>query len=370
MIWIILIALFSSLTSYILYKKIYEITLIEAFWIFFISFVFSIASLYFVIDNQLQDQKIESWFITSKVFRESYKYEKDYTYDCYCTRDKDWYETCQTCHWTNYYTEPKRYYLIQSVNSPVKNNQELTIQRLFSTKWDRLNQFSKPKEFCYWDCNFPSSETSKYLEVSYQKYENTKIWKTTSWYKNFKNYVKESDFVINTLENELNINYPIIQNYDEILRGNLLSKNQNEKLNLINSKSNKSNINILIYELKDENIYEKLIRNWKGGKPNDFIIIKNNNNFEIISWDNYQLKEKIKKLLYKNEDKTIDWILSILENNIYLLKTFKEKDFENYSYLDTKLTVFSIFILIFVNLLIILISIIIFFNNNENKNRY
>lgn len=371
MFLIIFICILSSITAYILYKKFEEISLLEAIGIFLISFSFSLISFFIASYYSLEDRKIVSWYITSKIYRESYKYEEDYTYDCFCTthEDSNWnsYETCSTCNWTHYYTESEKWYIYQWKEKPFNINWK--IERTFNTKWDRLNQTRKPIETCYWNCDFDSNYTYNWLSVDESKFNNTQVWDTSVWYEKFLNYLKNNNIVFSNLDQEnIIVEYPKINNYDFIDRTFwTLSEKNIKDLNEINSDLNKSWINIWIFFTNQENSYEKILRYWKGWKINDFWIIINNDNVDIICWDNYNLKEKIRNKIQLLERKNWDQIINVLKENKKDLLTFNEKDLSKYSYLDIELNIWKVLFLFILNIVIIFVISYVFLSNEHNK---
>jgi hypothetical protein len=146
---------------------------------------------------------------------------------------------------------------------------------------------------------------------------------------------------------------------------NGLSENQDfhTKLNSINSQLNKFNVNVgLIFTNYSTEFPEYLENSWRGGNPNDFVVIlgsdKNNIIYvKTISWGNDYLKIKIRDDILNNVQNIneVDKIIDIVYKDINE-KGFIEMDFHKFDYIKTEFPTSAI-IIIFV--LSIISSIII-----------
>lgn len=203
------------------------------------------------------------------------------------------------------------------------------------------------------------------LDCTVLKYKNTTIGEPAVWKEMFLNPLKFSNSnlykIIDNKEYSLPPK-PKIFDYFDINRVTLLNelklpKDIRTEVNNINSILNSLDINIgFIFTTYSDNYAEFLKNRWRGGNPNDFVIIVHCNkegrilNVSVIAWENEYLKILLKdNILNKvKELKQVDDILFIAKETIMKIG-FKPKNIKDFNYIKIELPwKFTIFTCIFV----------------------
>lgn len=213
------------------------------------------------------------------------------------------------------------------------------------------------------------------------KYEKANLDEPAVWEESFRNPLKLSRS--NLYKQFKNKMYPLppkpcvfdIYDMNRIIcfQTNDISKEFYQKLNFANSMLNQYTINIGFIITTLPNDYGQYLENiWRGGNPNDFVIVFNidsNNiiqNVKIISWDNEYLKIKVKDTILNNITSIheLDKVINIVYDTIKAIG-FKEEDFTKFRYIRIQFpTSFLIFLYIFS--ITITIGILEFCRRNEN----
>ncbi len=196
-------------------------------------------------------------------------------------------------------------------------------------------------EVCYGEClhKYPKEmmtvegDNQVYaIAVSSNKFNRTKINSRSAVFDNYSNPVRASHEVI--YRGRLAIPYFKMTDYNQPIR--LIAPTATsalvKQLESLNAALDRQHISVGIIVTSDPLYFEKLKRAWLQGKRNDFVVVidsKNNrdiNNVNILTWDNYALKEAVRSQIIAlktlNLHKVIAVIGKVLKHDHFVVKNF------------------------------------------------
>jgi hypothetical protein len=225
--------------------------------------------------------------------------------------------------------------------------------------WNIYVAHKKPTDFGKYPASYGGEKYGEAdfwgIDVTSDFYYSIQIGKEAVWTDRYLNPLKFNE---NTLYRKIHdkkfpeLKTPQIFNYIDmnritLLNGLTLSKDWHSDLNKLNSDLLRTNINFgIIGTTYGSNFLEYLSNIWKGGNPNDFIVViccdaqKNIRDCKIIAWDNEYLKIKVKDEILNSVKslEEIDKILEIVNRNVRKIG-FKEKDLSRFNYMKVELPV-------------------------------
>jgi hypothetical protein len=280
--------------------------------------VFSV-HLKFIYDKTTTDHYIVSGYVTSLIHRPKFSYK--------CGKS--------SC------TEPERWIIEQRPHLP---KQKLELKRPI---------YGDILESCYGECliSYPTrfSDNKACCEgdgyaytilVDSKKFKLTKVGETSAIWKPYFNPVHVSDEVI--YKDIADIPYFKIEDFNRARRifpPHAIPENKLEKLN---SEFAAQNISVGLIITQDTLYFESLRRAWQQGKTNDFVVViyevnGHIKNVNVLTWNNYALRENIESAVLALHDLDINLIIDIIRDTLYKGPAFTPMDFSKYRFLKVKI---------------------------------
>lgn len=329
LLWFLTVASFLLCVLVWYFKQ--GITTGEAIGIFVTSIIVFNLELNYIYKKNTTDFYLISGYATSVIHRPSYKYKSG-------KRTK---------------TEPERWLIEQTHKKP---SRDIKIKRKYNGKKNSLTEFCEGECLIKYPSGEPHSQTwfvgnpvrtsVALLSVSKDKFMRSKIGESSVAYTSYFNPVFLSDDIIYSDSTETIPQY-FVNDYN---KGNrfvskfLYITDLTKKIELLNAHlSSRSNISVSLHIITDELYYEKLKRDWRNGKANDFAIVihspdgKQIKNVNVLAWNNYNLRQNMIHAIGGLNDLNADTLLDTIEKTLKEGPTFIPAEFEKLSFLKVKI---------------------------------